>query len=215
MIKQNCNLIFLGAPGVGKGTVASIIANLTDLEHVSTGNIFRNEIKKKTELGLKVQEIVTTGGYVPDEITNRIVKNKIDETIKTNTKIILDGFPRTIDQAKFLETIENFDYKVVELYAPESVILERLSGRRTCSKCSTGYHVKFKPSSKGDKCENCGGDLEQRKDDQPSSIIKRLEIYNEQTNPLIDYFKNANRLIVVEAIDAPENVADSVLKKIK
>lgn len=215
MIKQNCNLIFLGAPGVGKGTVASIIANLTDLEHVSTGNIFRNEIKNKTELGLKVQEIVTTGGYVPDEITNKIVKNKIDETIKTNTKIILDGFPRTIDQAKFLETIENFDYKVVELYAPESVILERLSGRRTCSKCSIGYHVKFKPSSKGDKCENCGGDLEQRKDDQPSSIIKRLEIYNEQTNPLIDYFKNANRLIVVEAIDAPENVADSVLKKIK
>lgn len=215
MIKQNCNLIFLGAPGVGKGTVASIIANLTDLEHVSTGNIFRNEIKNKTELGLKVQEIVTTGGYVPDEITNRIVKNKIDETIKTNTKIILDGFPRTIDQAKFLETIENFDYKVIELYAPESVILERLSGRRTCSKCSFGYHVKFKPSSKGDKCENCGGDLEQRKDDQPSSIIKRLEIYNEQTNPLIDYFKNANRLIVVEAIDAPENVADSVLKKIK
>ncbi|AWX70275.1 nucleoside monophosphate kinase [Mycoplasmopsis anatis] len=215
MIKQNCNLIFLGAPGVGKGTVASIIANLTNLEHVSTGNIFRNEIKNKTELGIKVQEIVTTGGYVPDEITNKIVKNKIDETIKTNTKIILDGFPRTIDQAKFLETIENFEYKVVELYAPESIILERLSGRRTCSKCAAGYHIKFKPSSKGDKCENCDGILEQRKDDEPSSIIKRLEIYNEQTNPLIEYFKNKDKLIVVEAIDTPENVADSVLKKIK
>lgn len=211
MIKTN--LILMGVPGVGKGTVASLISSQSDMIHVSTGDIFRAEIAQKTDLGLKVQSIVTTGGYVPDEITNAIVKKRIDELVLQNKFFILDGFPRTIAQAEFLDSL-NLPFKVVELDAPEEIILERLSGRRTCPKCKSSFHIKFKPSAKEQFCDkvDCGAILIQRPDDQPEAISKRLAIYKEQTEPLLNFYNKSSRLINIEAIELPEKVAQKVLK---
>lgn len=211
MIKTN--LILMGVPGVGKGTVALLISSQSNMIHVSTGDIFRSEIAQKSELGLKVKSIVTTGGYVPDEITNAIVKKRIDELVAQKKFFILDGYPRTIAQAQFLDSL-NLPFQVVELDAPEEIILERLSGRRTCNVCKSSFHVKFKPSSKDQLCDkvDCKGILIQRPDDQPEAISKRLAIYKEQTEPLLNFYDQSSRLINIEAIEMPEKVAQKVLK---
>ncbi|TNK84056.1 adenylate kinase [Mycoplasmopsis pullorum] len=215
MIVKN-NIIFMGPPGVGKGTAAAIVSEKTQMVHVSTGSIFREEINKNSELGQKVKELVQGGNYVPDEITNQIVKNKINELREQNKKMILDGYPRTIKQAEFLDSISQDDkFVVVELFAPQEVILERLSGRRTCSICGTGFHIKFKPSSVENKCDNCDGELIQRKDDQPEAIIKRFEVYKTQTEPLLNYYKESQRLIQVDATETPEKIAEKNLFLIK
>lgn len=209
MIKTN--VIFMGQPGVGKGTVAAIIAEKSNLKHVSTGSIFREQIANKTELGKKVESIVTSGGYVPDDITNAIVK---EAALKLNSEgkyFILDGYPRTIAQAKFLSSINGLDFVVVELTVDKEVILERLGGRRSCPSCQAGYHVKFKPSSDNVTCDNCGTDLITRKDDAPEAIIKRLDIYNSQTQPLIDYYKAKGTMHTFDASESPEKVAEKVL----
>ncbi|QNM93444.1 nucleoside monophosphate kinase [Mycoplasma sp. Pen4] len=212
MIKNiDKNIIFMGQPGAGKGTVAGLISHESNLVHLSTGNIFRSEIANKTELGLKVQNIVTTGGYVPDEITNAIVKNAIERLRDENKFFILDGFPRTTAQAKFLKSLEGFEFVVVELQVDESVILERLSGRRTCSQCGAGYHVKFQSPKQENVCDLCGASLVQRPDDTPERITHRLDIYKEQTKPLLDYYKAQNELYVVDASVTPEEVAQKVL----
>ncbi|MEE3928342.1 nucleoside monophosphate kinase [Mycoplasmopsis ciconiae] len=211
MIKIKTNIIFMGAPGVGKGTIAALVAQEQNLVHVSTGNIFREEIAKKTPLGLEVQNIVTSGGYVPDSITNKIVENKINQLKQQNVNFILDGYPRTIEQAKFLDTLKDLEFKVIELDAPQEVILERLSGRRTCSVCKSGYHTKFQPPKTNDICDKCQGQLIQREDDKPEAVIKRLEIYKEKTQPLLDYYNSQQRLVVVDATEAPDKVTKKVL----
>lgn len=213
MIKQN--LIFMGQPGVGKGTVASLIAKNSELVHLSTGSIFRSEISNKTELGKKVEFYVNSGGYVPDEITNEIVKQAILKLKKENKYFILDGFPRTIAQAEFLKNIPDLNFKVIELTVPESIILERLSGRRVCTKCGTGYHIKFKPPIKEGVCDLDNEQLLIRNDDKPEKIINRLSIYNEQTKPLLSYCKNDNSLVEITAIEEPENVAKKVIEILK
>ncbi|VEU76211.1 adenylate kinase family protein [Mycoplasmopsis columboralis] len=213
MIKQN--LIFMGQPGVGKGTVANILTKISPLKHVSTGNIFREEIANKTELGLQVEQIVTTGGYVPDSITNSIVLNAINKLQQNNDKFILDGYPRTIEQANFLASLKDLEFVAIELVAPENVILERLSGRRSCPKCKSGYHVKFQPPKVAETCDLDGETLITRKDDQPEAIKLRLDIYNKQTSPLIEYYQQKGMLIRIEAVETPEVIAKKVLEKIK
>ncbi|SJZ46489.1 adenylate kinase family protein [Mycoplasmopsis verecunda] len=209
------NIIFMGQPGAGKGTVASLLASKSNLIHVSTGNIFRKEIEKKTELGMKVQSIVTTGGYVPDEITNAIVKNALEELQSKNKYFILDGFPRTIAQAEYLKTLKEFKFIVVELEVDKSIILERLSGRRTCPQCGESYHIKFKPSKDNIKCDICSTELVQRQDDTEDRIAKRLDLYEEQTKPLLDYYSKLGELNVIDASQRPDLVADKVLKLIE
>ncbi|WP_027121094.1 adenylate kinase family protein [Mycoplasma leonicaptivi] len=205
------NIIFIGAPGVGKGTVAEIISKNTNLKHISTGNVFRNEIANKTELGIKVQEYVYSGGYVPDDITNKIVGNFIQNLIKQNQYFMLDGFPRTVDQALFLDTIENFNFDVICLDVKQEIILERLSGRRLCPKCNQGYHIKFKKPTLDNICNNDGEMLITREDDKPEKIKSRLEIYYEKTKPLIDFYQKNNKLIMIDSSNSPEIVADKVL----
>ncbi|MCU4706386.1 adenylate kinase family protein [Mycoplasma sp. CSL7503-lung] len=205
------NLIFMGQPGAGKGTVAELITKETNLVHLSTGNIFRTEIKNKTTLGLKVQEYVNSGGYVPDEITNEIVFNAISKLKNEGKYFILDGYPRTVQQAEYLKSLKEFEFDVVEIRVTQDVVLERLGGRRTCSKCGTGYHIKFKPSKVAGKCDLDGADLIIRNDDTEEKIVNRLKIYQEQTKPLLDYYIGMNELKVVDGSLTPEQVAKKVL----
>lgn len=208
------DLIFMGQPGVGKGTVASLLASKTDLVHISTGNIFREEIANKSALGLEVEKIVTTGGYVPDEITNAIVTNALEKLQKQNKHFILDGYPRTLAQAQFLNSLPGFNFKVIELVAPEELIYERLSGRRSCPVCKTGYHVKFIPPKKPEICDNDNSPLQIRKDDTINAIKHRLDIYQEQTKPLIEYYKQIGNLEQIQATSTPEEIATKVLEKL-
>ncbi|EIE42392.1 adenylate kinase [Mycoplasmopsis canis UFG4] len=212
MIKTN--LIFMGEPGAGKGTVAGIIAQETNLIHLSTGNIFRNEIKNKTELGKKVEFYVHSGGYVPDEVTNEIVLNAITKLKNEGKYFILDGFPRTIAQAEFLRNQKDFDFKTIQLTVPHEVIIERLSGRRMCSQCGAGYHVKFQPSKIEGVCDIDGSSLITREDDNPEKIKNRLKIYQEQTQPLLKYYEEKDELISIVALEDPNTVAKKVLEKI-
>lgn len=210
------NLIFLGAPGVGKGTVAQVIAKEYGFVHLSTGEIFREAIRNETDLGKQLKNIVEQGLYVPDEITNAIVENKIKELNSKNQKFILDGYPRTINQAEFLEKLENHNISsAILLEAPKDVIIQRLSKRRYCPLCKTTYHLEFKPSKKGLNCENDDELLLQREDDQEDAIIKRLEVYEEKTKVLIDFYKNKNILKTFEAIDTPENLAKNIFTSLK
>ncbi|BAW18070.1 adenylate kinase [Mycoplasmopsis bovigenitalium] len=209
------NMVFMGPPGVGKGTVAAIIANNHDYIHLSTGSIFREEIAKKSDLGLKVSEIVKSGQYVPDDVTNEIVKNKLIELMSENKVVILDGYPRTINQAQFLDSITGFNYKVISLFANEDLVLKRLSGRRFCPKCNAGYHIEYMPSKLIDKCEKDNFELITRSDDTIESIKVRQNIYHESTQPLLDFYASQNRIISIDANGNANDIAVDVINKVK
>ncbi|MCS4537115.1 MULTISPECIES: nucleoside monophosphate kinase [unclassified Mycoplasma] len=217
MIEKNAklNMVFMGPPGVGKGTVASVISSTNEFVHLSTGSIFREEIAKATPLGLKVSEIVKSGKYVTDDITNEIVKNKLTELMSQNKKVILDGYPRTINQAQFLDNIEGFEYVVVSLFAQDDLILKRLSGRRFCPQCKSSYHVLYMPSKLGDKCEKDGVELATRPDDTIEAIKVRQKIYHDETKPLLDFYEQNNRVISVDANGNADDIAKDVLAKVK
>ena len=210
------NIIFLGMPGSGKGTISSFLQEQEDIIQVSTGDIFREEIKNKTQLGLEVEKIVASGAYVPDNITNEIVKNKIIKLEKENKKFILDGFPRTIEQAKFLDELNFDNYVVIYLDITKEEVIKRLSQRFFCSKCKRSYNLSNFKSKTHPNCEIDGNLLIQRADDQPSAIEKRLEIYQQQTEPLIEFYKNKNKLFVIEINNnSIDNIVDKILCIIK
>ncbi|MGZ9755685.1 adenylate kinase family protein [Mycoplasma sp. 394] len=213
--KIDTNIILMGQPGAGKGTVAGVFAKKTEWIHLSTGNIFRQEIHNKTQLGQKVEYYVNSGGYVPDEITNEIVKNAILKLRAENKFFILDGYPRTIAQAEFLKQIPNLKFKVILLTASEKIIMERLSGRLACEICGTGYHIKFKRSFVPDYCDIDGGRLYSRDDDKPEKIKNRLKIYDEQTKPLLEYYKKTGELLTFACEGDPEEVANEIASHFK
>ncbi|WGI36568.1 adenylate kinase family protein [Mesomycoplasma lagogenitalium] len=210
------NLIFLGAPGVGKGTAASLLSKKTNLVHLSTGEIFRSAIREKTKLGLELKSIVENGFYVPDEITNAIVQEKIDELYTKNINFILDGYPRTVNQANFLENLKsaNID-KVILLEAPKDIIIQRLTKRRYCPVCSTTYHLDFKPSAKGELCEKDDTKLLQREDDKEEAIMKRLEVYNSETKILISFYEEKGMLVKLSAVSSPEEIVNNILQELE
>lgn len=206
----NKNIIFLGMPGSGKGTVSANLEKQTNIVQISTGDIFREEIKNKTKLGIEIQKIVESGSYVPDNVTNEIVKNKIFALEKENKKFILDGFPRTIHQAQFLDGLNFNNYVVIYLSIDADVVIKRLSERFFCPKCKRTYNLSSFRSKKHPYCEIDETQLIQRADDQPEAVKKRLDVYENQTKPLIDFYKDKNKLFT---IDSNRNI-DLIIKDI-
>lgn len=196
------NLIFIGAPGAGKGTLSDILAEQYSLAHISTGDILRAEISKGTELGKKAQAYVTSGGLVPDEIVADMVAKRLSEKDCENG-FILDGFPRTLKQAELLDkalakSTRKIE-KVVLFEADRDLILQRLTARIICKKCNANYNKIFSPPKKEGVCDKCGGELYQRPDDTLEKAKYRLEIYEQQTAPLIPYYKERGLLAVIDA----------------
>jgi len=191
------NIVLLGPPGVGKGTYAGRLSERYGIPHISTGDILREEIKRDSELGRKVKKYVERGELVPDSIIIEVIKERLaaDDCRKG---FILDGFPRTLNQARALDNIVRVDV-VFNFVAPKEVIIERLSGRRICRKCGAIYHIRYKPPKKPGVCDICGGELYQREDDKPEVIERRLEVYKEQTAPLIDYYSRKGLLVDIDA----------------
>ncbi len=202
-------LIFLGPPGVGKGTHGDIVSKKLGVPKISTGDIFREEIKTGSELGKKLKVILDAGNLVPDDITVKILKNRISKP-DCKKGFILDGFPRTIFQAEELEKTVKID-KVVNFVLSKKSILERLGGRWTCRKCQDIYHEVHKKPKRLGICDKCGRELYQREDQTTGAIEKRLEVYEKETKPLIDFYRKKGLLV---DIDCEGNIED-VSKKVK
>lgn len=196
------NIILLGAPGAGKGTQATRISDKFGMPHISTGDIFRANIKNQTEIGVLAKSYIDKGQLVPDEVTCKIVENRLQEEDCKNG-YLLDGFPRNVSQAEVLEKFTKID-AVVNINIDFSLLMARLCGRRVCKNCGESYHV----STLGGKttCERCDGELYQRADDNPETVQKRLDVYDAQTAPLIDYYTKKGLILNFTGTDEPPEV---------
>ncbi len=201
-------LILLGAPGCGKGTQAGKISDKYDLPHISTGDIFRENIKNQTPIGIKVKEIMDNGNLCPDELTVELVKDRLAEDDCKNG-YLLDGFPRSLNQAQALDQFNSPDM-VLNIYVDLSKVEKRLTGRRSCLNCKTSFHIDFIGNSM--KCPICGGDLTIRKDDNPETVKSRLEVYSNQTAPLIEYYSKQGKLVNVDGNGGIEEVFAKIKK---
>lgn len=214
-------IIMLGAPGSGKGTIGTEICDEFNLVHVATGDIFREEMKNQTELGKKAEEYISQGKLVPDEVTVGMVKSKLDKL----ENVLLDGFPRTIDQAKALEEYLKEKGKeitaVIDLEVPDKDIIKRTSSRVICSnkECGASYNTIFMPPKVEGICDRCGSALTKRKDDNPETIKERLDVYHKNTEPLINFYKEENKLETIDIdIYSPttkEDTTKSAIEKIE
>lgn len=201
-------IIMLGAPGAGKGTQAKMIADKYSLPHVSTGDIFRANLREGTELGKKAKEYMDKGALVPDELTVEIL---LDRVAKDDCKngYVLDGFPRTIPQAEVLDSeltkLGDAVDLAIDVEVPDENIVRRMSGRRACLKCGATYHVEYIPPKKEGICDDCGKPLVQRDDDKEETVKKRLGVYHEQTQPLIDYYTKKG---ILKTVDGTKDMKD-------
>ena len=204
------NIILLGAPGAGKGTQATRISDGYQLPHISTGDIFRENIKNETPIGLLAKSYIDKGQLVPDEVTCKIVEGRL---VKPDCEkgYMLDGFPRTIAQAEALDKITKIDL-VINIDVDFGLLLDRLCGRRVCKDCGESYHVSWLDGA--NNCKRCGGELYQRKDDNPETVQSRLDVYNAQTAPLIAYYKEKGVLFNVNGNTNPEDVFMQISKKL-
>ena len=201
-------IIMLGAPGAGKGTQAKMIADKYTIPHISTGDIFRANIKNGTELGKKAKEYMDKGQLVPDELTVEILLDRVAQDDCKNG-YVLDGFPRTIPQADVLDKEltklgDKVDY-AINVDVPDENIVRRMSGRRACLKCGATYHIEHIPPKKEGICDVCGSELVQRDDDKPETVQNRLTVYHEQTQPLIDYYNKKN---ILKTVDGTKDMQD-------
>ena len=207
-------IVMLGAPGAGKGTQAKMISEKYGIPHISTGDIFRANIKEGTELGKKAKAYMDEGKLVPDELTCDLVVDRIAQDEAKNG-YVLDGFPRTIPQAEALtkalnERGEKLDY-AVDVEVPDENIVDRMSGRRACVNCGGTYHIKYNPTKVEGVCDACGGELTLRDDDKPEVVADRLKVYHEQTQPLIDYYNKEGILKEVDGTLDLNDVFDAIV----
>jgi adenylate kinase len=211
------NAIIFGAPGAGKGTYSSRLKAKLGVDVIAMGDIFRENLKADTPLGKKVKSYVEKGLLVPDDIVIDVLKQRLNEVPK-GKGFILDGYPRTIDQAKTLEGIAEIDVILLQM-VPDWIIIERLSSRRICKNCGAVYNIRFlKPKVEG-VCDKCGGSLYQRSDDTPEVIKQRLQVYQEQTSPLLKFYKEKQVPFIVSSITAldtpPEPIVEEMIKELK
>lgn len=204
-------IVFLGAPGAGKGTQAEIISEKFGIPTVSTGNIIREALKNGTEMGLKAKAYTEAGQLVPDEVVIGIIKERLVKDDCANG-FILDGFPRTIPQAEALGAMGIEIDKIVSIEVPDENIMERMTGRRVCGKCGASYHLSFKKPAVDGVCDSCGDALVQRKDDAPETVADRLKVYHDQTEPLKDYYAGLGKLEIVEGVGSVSDITERVLK---
>jgi len=207
------NLILLGPPGAGKGTQALELSQILKIPHISTGEIFRDNIRKNTELGKTADTYISKGELVPDEITTQIVKDRLAQP-DCQKGFILDGFPRTIPQAEALEWIlgasgRKIDW-IINIVVDEDTIVERLSNRKVCPVCNETYHMKFNPAE-NNQCRNCGTQLVEREDDRPEVIRHRIAAYHKKTEPLIDFYRHRGKLLNVRSENSiPESLQNTL-----
>lgn len=206
-------IILLGAPGAGKGTVAATLTEATDFRHVSTGDMLREAVKSGSEVGRKAQSYMEAGTLVPDDVIIGIVRERL-EAGRPDDRYMFDGFPRTLEQARLLdEALEalNGELKAVFLLeVPEDVLVDRISGRRICRNCGAVYHARNLPPKQEGVCDQCGGELYQRPDDNEETVRNRLSVYSEQTAPLIDYYEQRNLLARVDAARDKHATRDAI-----
>jgi len=211
-------LVLLGPPGAGKGTQASAIVKKYNIPHISTGDIFRENIKQGTELGKKAKEYIDKGLLVPDDIVVSIVKDRILEEDCKNG-FLLDGFPRTLNQGEALDDeLSQMNLKldkVININVEKEVLIERTIGRRICKDCGATYHIKFNPPVKEGICDNCGGKLYQRDDDTQETIEKRIEVYQKQTKPLIDYYTKKGLILNVDGTKKISEIFDEIVEALE
>lgn len=204
------HIILIGAPGSGKGTQAHLIKENFSYYHISTGNILREAVQSKTELGLKAEKIMNSGELVPDEVVGAIITEKLKKIIHEHNQWLFDGYPRNTKQAEFLlSLLGEFpirNYKALYLVVDEDILIKRLSGRRTCSQCGFNYNIYFQQPKQDELCDYCGVALIHRVDDTKEVILERLRVYNKQTTPLINFYQEKGTLIHVDGCGEPEDV---------
>lgn len=204
-------MLIMGAPGSGKGTQSEILVKKLGIPTISTGAMLRAAIADGTQVGKEAEKYINDGKLVPDSVMIDLVLDRIGKSDCAGG-YILDGFPRTLAQAEAM-TKAGIDIDcALMIDVPDEDIIARIGGRRVCSKCGATYHVKFKPSSKGDICEQCGGSLEVRADDAPETVVSRLETYHKMTAPVIDYYDKLGKLVCVKAVEGVEETTELVLK---
>ncbi|MCI8501677.1 MAG: adenylate kinase [Oscillospiraceae bacterium] len=208
------NLIFLGAPGAGKGTQAEVVSEHLGIPTISTGNIIREALKNGTETGLKAKSYVDAGQLVPDEVVIAIIKERLVQQDCAGG-FILDGFPRTVPQAEALDQMGIRIDRVIDIEVADETIMARLSGRRVCEGCGASYHLEYKPSKAEGVCDKCGGKTVQRKDDHPDTVKDRLRVYHEQTEPLKEYYRKTGKLAVVEGQEEVKDTTALTLKAVE
>ncbi len=208
-------LILVGPPGAGKGTQAVNLAAHFSIPHISTGDIFRSNLKEGTPLGLEAKSYMDRGELVPDEVTNKMVKDRLNKG-DVDGGFLLDGFPRNVFQAEVLRAILGEKRTpldaALELSVDNQEIIKRLAGRRTCKECSRAFHVDYEPSKQEGICDACGGSLYQRDDDREDVIARRLEVYNEQTAPIVDFYRREGLLVTIPAMGPVDEITQRAIK---
>jgi len=212
-------IVLLGAPGTGKGTQANFIAERFGLEVISPGDILRQEMKNGTTLGKKAEKFVKSGGLVPDDLIIEMMRERIERSGNLPARhngFIFDGFPRNLSQAKalekMLESLGSSIDRAIYFHMPEERIIKRLSGRRVCTDCGVTYHIAYNPPEEEGVCGKCGGTLYQRDDDKPEIISQRLETYNRDTAPIIDYYSKKDYYLQVDADDDIDRIKDNITR---
>ena len=210
------NILLIGAPSAGKGSVGGVLVDELNMVLVSTGALFREEMSKESELGKEAETYIKKGMLVPNELTFRLLINRIEQEDCQKNGFILDGFPRSMEQAKFLdkyleESNQTID-RVIYIEVEEKTIYERVSGRRLCRDCGAVYNINSKPSAKGNRCEKCNGELYQRKDEAPEIVATRIESFKKDTFPIIEFYENKGLVYKVDGNQNLDNTLEQVFK---